>query len=69
VTSGIRIGTAALTTRGFGEAEIRRVGGWIADVLEAPTSDDVVARVRAEVSELCAAFPLYPELRAATVEA
>jgi len=62
ITSGIRIGTAALTTRGMGPAEMRRIGGWIADVLESPT-DDVTERVRGAVAELCDAFPIYPALR------
>ncbi|CAN5614338.1 serine hydroxymethyltransferase [soil metagenome] len=63
VTSGVRLGTAALTTRGMGTAEMQRVGGWIADVLEAP-DDDVVARaVAGEIRELCEEFPLYQEFR------
>jgi glycine hydroxymethyltransferase len=62
VTSGLRIGTAALTSRGFGTAEMLRVGGWIADILEAPEDTDVHRRVRDGVSEVCSAFPLYEEL-------
>jgi len=64
-TSGIRLGTPAATTRGLGEAEFRRVGEWIADVLEAPGDAAVRERVRKEVRELTSAFPLYPSLRAA----
>ena len=60
VTSGIRIGTSALTTRGMGEAEMRTIGGWMADVLEAPDDAGVVGRVRDLVRELCAAFPISP---------
>jgi glycine hydroxymethyltransferase len=63
VTSGIRLGTAALTTRGMGRAEMERIGEWIARVLDAPQDEAVAARVAAEVSELCDAFPLYDEYR------
>jgi glycine hydroxymethyltransferase len=65
VTSGLRIGTPALTTRGMAEPEMARIAGWIAEVLEAPTDEGRAARVRAQVVELCEAFPLYPELVAA----
>jgi glycine hydroxymethyltransferase len=62
VTSGLRIGTPALTTRGMGEAEMRQVADWIAEVLEAPASEAVRTRVRGQVRELAGRFPLYPEL-------
>ena len=62
VTSGLRIGTPALTTRGMAEAEMRQVAGWIADILEAPESEAVRGRVRVQVRELAGRFPLYPEL-------
>lgn len=63
VTSGLRLGTSAGTTRGFGTEEFRRVGEWIAEVLGALAAGDpgpVVDRVRGEVLDLCAAFPVYP---------
>jgi glycine hydroxymethyltransferase len=58
VTSGIRIGSPAMTTRGMGEAEFRKIGEWIAEVLQAPTDEKRLARVRDEIVALCAKFPL-----------
>jgi glycine hydroxymethyltransferase len=59
VTSGIRIGSPAMTTRGFGEREAEQLANLLADVLEAPQDDKVIARVRGEVKRLCAQFPVY----------
>ena len=59
VTSGLRIGTPAITTRGFGEAEARQVGGLIADVLDGMGDETVIERVREAVKQLCARFPVY----------
>jgi len=59
VTSGIRIGSPAMTTRGFTEIEAERTAHLIADVLDAPDDPKIIARVRGEVAELCARFPVY----------
>jgi glycine hydroxymethyltransferase len=59
VTSGIRLGSPAMTTRGFKEAEARQVGNFIADVLDNPNDPDNIARVRAQVAELTKRFPVY----------
>ena len=59
VTSGLRMGTPAVTTRGFGVAECRTLSGWIADVLDNIADEEVIRRVRAQVLELCGRFPVY----------
>ncbi|WP_313660254.1 serine hydroxymethyltransferase [Acinetobacter variabilis] len=59
VTSGIRIGTPAVTTRGFGESEVRELAGWIADILDAKGDEAVIATVKEKVTAVCAKFPVY----------
>jgi len=59
VTSGIRIGSAAVTTRGLGEAEFQRLAGWIDEALRHRAEPQALARIKAQVEELCRAFPLY----------
>ncbi|MCH7336742.1 serine hydroxymethyltransferase [Acinetobacter sp. NIPH 2699] len=59
VTSGIRIGTPAVTTRGFGEAEVRELAGWIADIIDSKGDEKVIADVKAKVETVCAKFPVY----------
>ena len=68
VTSGIRLGSPAGTTRGFGEAEFRQIGDWIVEVVNGLAANgedgnaEVEAKVRAEVEALCDRFPIYPDL-------
>ncbi len=62
VTSGIRIGTPAVTTRGMKEAEMAEIAMMIGTILKDVENEDTIAKVRGEVSELCQRFPLYPEL-------
>jgi glycine hydroxymethyltransferase len=57
--SGIRLGTAAITTRGLGIEDMRLLGGWIADVLKAPDDAGVAQRVRGEVAEMTLGHPIY----------
>lgn len=59
VTSGLRLGTPAVTTRGMGLAETKTIAAWIGEVLAAPEDDAVKVSVKAKVKELTAAFPIY----------
>jgi glycine hydroxymethyltransferase len=59
VTSGIRLGTPAMTTRGFGADEAAAVAHFIADVLDAPNDDTAIERIAGEVTALCRRFPVY----------
>ncbi len=59
VTSGLRLGTPAVTTRGYQEADCVALSGWICDVLDAPSDSAVLARVREAVTAQCRAFPVY----------
>jgi glycine hydroxymethyltransferase len=70
VTSGLRLGSPASTTRGFKEAEMAQVSGWIADILDAMAGggenvETTVSRVRGEVEKLCARFPVYGAMKRA----
>jgi len=59
VTSGVRIGTPAVTTRGFGVTEVRDLAGWIADILDAKGDETVINTVKGKVEAVCAKFPVY----------
>ncbi len=65
VTSGIRVGTPAVTTRGFAEDEVRDVARWMCDVMDAPEAPGVIEQVREQVKGLCARFPVYAATAAA----
>jgi len=60
VTSGLRLGTPASTTRGFKETEIRELAGWIADVLDDMGNEKKIAEVKQKVLAMCKKFPVYP---------
>ncbi len=64
VTSGLRIGTPAVTTRGLREADMRQIADWIVTVLADPTDENMISGVRGQIDEMCQAFPLYQELAA-----
>ena len=57
-TSGVRFGSAAITTRGFGVDEMRTIGRWIAEVVQSPDDENLIAKIRAEAEEMSAGFPL-----------
>lgn len=59
VTSGLRLGTPAVTTRGFTETEVKRVATWISDILDDHENEQVIAAIKQRVHELCKAFPVY----------
>jgi len=59
ITSGIRIGTPAMTTRGLGTAEMKVLAGWIKSVIESKGNEATLAKIKANVKELCSQFPLY----------
>jgi glycine hydroxymethyltransferase len=60
VTSGVRMGTPASTTRGFAEPECSALADWICDVLDDPENESVIDRIRGQVEHLCRRFPVYP---------
>ena len=62
VTSGIRVGLPAITSRNMGVEQISVIGNLMADVLQDPTNESVKARVSAQVLDITSQFPLYPEL-------
>jgi glycine hydroxymethyltransferase len=59
ISSGLRIGTPAVTTRGFKEAEVQQLAGWIADVLDHMGDPAVIDKARAQVVAICKRFPVY----------
>lgn len=63
VTSGLRLGTPAVTTRGFKQAEIQILSNWIADILDNIGDDATITRVKSEVLALCREFPVYQPVR------
>lgn len=62
ITSGIRIGTPALSSRGMGTAEMERIGVWISEVLKNPEDAGLKSKIKSEIKTLCQRFPIYPKL-------
>ncbi len=61
VTSGIRVGTPAITTRGFGEEECRELAGWMCDIIDSRGDEQVIAQVKEKALDLCRRFPVYAD--------
>ena len=61
VTSGIRVGTPAVTTRGFGENEVRELAGWMCDIMNDVQNQSLIDEIRSKVLEICQRFPVYSE--------
>jgi glycine hydroxymethyltransferase len=59
VTSGIRVGTPAVTTRGFGESEVRELAGWMCDIMDDVSNQSTIEQVREQVLAICGRFPVY----------
>jgi len=59
VTSGIRVGTPAVTTRGFGKQEVEDLTNWMCDIMDNVPDESTIARVKQQVLEVCARFPVY----------
>ena len=59
VTSGLRIGSPAITTRGFDETDSRNLAGWICDLLDNMGNEEVTANVKSKVQEICKRLPVY----------
>ena len=59
ITSGIRIGTPAVTTRGLGTTEVQQVAHWISDIIDNIEDTDLQAKIQSAVVDLCARFPVY----------
>ncbi len=62
VTSGLRLGSPAMTSRGLGETEFRQIGDWISTILSAPHDEKKIASIKDDVVALCSKYPLYPDL-------
>jgi glycine hydroxymethyltransferase len=67
ITSGIRIGSPAVTTRGFKEKECEQLASWICDILDDIHNEQVIAGVREKVLEICGRYPVYGALEKSTI--